>query len=90
MRRKAVEVNLPHGESCDTSMGTLNYDDEFSVHGEYGRFRFRYLWKPDQSIVAFGPYTQNGGPKQDAMRRAFRPNQVKKIYRKKVVRNGGS
>ena len=64
-------------------MGTLNYDDEFSVHGEYGRFRFRYLWEPDQSIVCYGPYSQQGGPKQTACRRAFRADQISKIYRKK-------
>lgn len=41
------EVELPDGRM-------LRAGQEFTVRGA-GRFRFRWLWTPDNSITAYGP-----------------------------------
>ena len=67
--------HLPHITLADGTV--LEHGDYFRVKYE-GRWQFRYGYESDGSVCAYGPYTETGTPKATAMRRTFRPENMRK------------
>ena len=78
MKRKTKAPSLPHMDTITLDDGTtLGYNDVFKVPYQ-GRFLFRYVYVPDGSVCGYGPINTLNHGRQDAARRAFRPEDIRK------------
>lgn len=79
--RRTTEVHLPHQTVVELPDGaTISDGDQFTVHGERARYKFRYQWTPDGSLAAWGPVNKDGTTLQEAQWRAFTAEQIRKVW----------
>lgn len=81
MARRDVNhpTNLPHAHTLTLEDGReLSEGVEFTIRGE-GRFRFAYVYTPDQSVACWGPVGSHY-----AQWRSFNPARITTIHKSRT------